>query len=151
MVDSREQNPLEFHHPYITEVVRTKLDFGDYACEYSDKTRPPLTYERKNMCDLFSTLTTGHERFKREIQRAKKVNNVIVIIIEGTFSEILHGCKHSTVDGMAIRKQLFTFQFKYGVPFVCCENRTSMSDYIQESYFSIGRMKKKESSEAKVN
>lgn len=150
-VDSREQCPLEFQHPYITEVVRTKLDFGDYACQFADNTIPPLVFERKNLSDLFSTLTSGHERFKREIQRAKEANHNIVIIIEGTFTDVLRGCTHSTVKGITIIKQLFTLWFKYGVQFVCCESRTEMSQYIQECFFSIGRMKKiKDKDETKV-
>ena len=151
MVDSREQAPLKFSHPYITEVIRTKLEFGDYACMFADNTIPPLVFERKNLPDLFSTLTSGHERFKREIARAKEANHSIVIIIEGTFTDVLRGCTHSTVKGITIIKQLFTFWFKYGVQFVCCENRAEMATYITECFCSIGRMKKiKDTNETKV-
>jgi len=148
--DTAEQLPLEFNHPYITEVIKFNLDFGDYACEFSDGTRPPLVFERKSIPDLFSTLTSGHDRFRREIQRAKEANHNIVIIIEGTFTDILRGCPYSTVKGIKIIRQLFTLWFRYGVQFVCCESRTEMSHYIQECFFSIGRMKKiKDSNETK--
>mgnify|MGYP002067204028 CR=1 FL=1 len=127
------------------------MDFGDYTCEYSDNTRPPLVFERKNLSDLFSTLTSGHERFKREIQRAREANHNIVIIIEGTFTNILRGCPHSTVKGITIIKQLFTLWFRYGVQFVFCKDRQEMSQYIQECFFAIGRMKKiKDKDETKV-
>jgi ERCC4-type nuclease len=144
LADTREQAVLEFNHPYITEVVRTKLDFGDYSCEYSDNTRPPVIFERKNIYDLFSTLTSGHERFKREIIRAKTANHQLIIIIEGTMSDVLDGIKHSQVKGITIVRQLFTLYWRYGVQFVFSADRTEMANYIMECYFSIGRMKKKE-------
>ena len=66
LVDTREQLPLKFKN-----TTSMKLDFGDYAVsgDHYD-----YTYvDRKSESDFKSTMTSGFDRFKREMDRAKSL------------------------------------------------------------------------------
>lgn len=143
LVDKREQKSLDFNFQYVTKVEPTTLSAGDYAVRFEDGYSPRVYFERKAIGDLFGTLGKGHERFKKEILRAKKLNATLIIIIEGTLATILKGYKHSTISGISIFRQLLTFKFFYGVDFICCKDRDEMSFIIYEAFCSIGRMKGK--------
>jgi len=79
-VDTREQKPIKLTD---CEVISEKLDFGDYS---SDKN---LAVERKSLSDLVSTLSSGFERFCREIERAKQVSGYIVVVTECDINKFL--------------------------------------------------------------
>jgi hypothetical protein len=79
-VDTREQKPIKLTD---YEVISEKLDFGDYS---SDKN---LAVERKSLSDLVSTLSSGFERFCREIERAKQVSGYIVVVTECDINKFL--------------------------------------------------------------
>ncbi len=133
-IDTREQDPITFDHPYVESVERIKLDCGDIGCKYHEDIIPPIIFERKNHGDLFRTLTSGYERFRREILRAKKQNIQLIIVIEKPFSTIVRGFKHSSVSGLSIARKLWTLRWKYGIEHIYFKNRDELSSYIVE-YF----------------
>lgn len=139
LVDTREQNILEFSNSYITEVKKVKLDVGDYGCQFADGYIPPVFYERKSIGDLFGTLGQGYGRFKNEIIRARENGYTLIIIIEGGLLKVLKGYKHSTIEGITIVRKLFTLWVKYGILPVFCKDREEMSEYIMQFYISIGK------------
>ena len=143
LIDSREQRELEFSHPYITGTERVTLKVGDYCCEYTDGFRPPVIFERKSIGDLFGTLGKGHKRFKREIEKSNVLSVKLILIIEGSFTHLLKGYKHSRLQGITVIRKLFTLWIKYGLCFVLVKDRKEMSQYITEYYCSIGRIKGK--------
>ena len=63
LIDSREQTPLSFTN--FTHEVST-LPTGDYSVKGLEDT---ITVERKSVSDLIGSLTSGRERFQREVQR----------------------------------------------------------------------------------
>ena len=141
IADSREQKVLEFNHPYISEVIRRKCEVGDYNCQYENGEISPIYFERKSIPDLFSTLSSGYKRFKKEILRAKEKKIILVIIIEGTLSKVLQGIDESQRSGEEICQQLFTLLIRYHLPFVYCKDRIEMSRWITEFYLAYGREK----------
>lgn len=145
LCDTREQNPLEFKHEYVTEIRREKLDVGDYGAMFTDGVMPPVYFERKSIGDLYGTLGGGYPRFRKELERAKASGSLLFIIIEGSYRDILRGYPHSTIQGISIIRKLWTLYWKYGVQHIYCNSREDMANQILECYFSIGRMKKKES------
>ena len=144
-VDTREQNALEFKaEGSISEVIRTKLPYGDYFGGWEDKNGNfvdffPVAFERKSMGDLFGTLTSGMERFKREIARAKEDGFQLIIIVEGCFEEVRQGWKYSRAEGESILKTLFTLWVKHDVPHILCNDRTDMIRTITEMFSAVGR------------
>jgi len=84
-IDTREQMPLDFNFP---SKVRT-LKYGDYAL--SDKDITCNCYiERKSLADFISTISVAnHDRFCREIERAKDDNANLIILVEDTLSHAM--------------------------------------------------------------
>ena len=120
------------------EVVIDGLYAGDYALKL-DGVEVPLWFERKSLGDCFGTLTSGNERFKKELARAKENNITLVLLIEGTMEDVFKGNKHSTVSGDTILKTIFTFWVKHDLYPVFCPNRRSMARFIEETYSSLAR------------
>jgi ERCC4-type nuclease len=139
IVDTREQLPLEFTHLYITEILRRKCEVGDYGCLFEDGAIVPVYFERKSVPDLFSTLSQGYTRFKKEILRAKENKLLLIIIIEGTLTRVIKGVDESQRSGDEVCQQLFTLLIRYRLPFICCKDREEMSRYITEFYLAYGR------------
>jgi ERCC4-type nuclease len=93
LIDSREQCPWAWSpEDAVTEIVG--LAAGDYALE-ADTEKPkragqmrPVRFslERKNLEDLLSTISTGWERFQRELTRMESFP-ARVVIVEGDFKE----------------------------------------------------------------
>ena len=80
-IDTRENKPLKF-----SKSQSMKLDFGDY-------TLTPNTYtfthvERKSFNDFATTVTNGHDRFLRELDRCKSVGCYMFIVVETNFSKL---------------------------------------------------------------
>ena len=79
-IDTREQKPIKLSN---YKIISEKLDFGDYSCN------GVLAVERKSLGDLVSTLSSGFDRFDREIKRAKEVNGYIVVVTECDINKFL--------------------------------------------------------------
>ena len=137
--DSREQSPLEFADDLITEVMIVPLKVADYGCEFKNGYVPPVYFERKSLTDLFSTLGTGYDRFKRELDRAKEESYKIILIVEGTIYDILMGTEYSDRKGLTVLRQIFTLWIKYDLMPVFCKDRLEMSMFITHYYSAIGR------------
>jgi hypothetical protein len=79
-IDTREQKPIKLKG---YEITNEKLDFGDYSCDRL------LAVERKSLNDLISTLSSGFDRFNREVERAKGVKGYIVVVTECDINKFL--------------------------------------------------------------
>jgi len=82
-VDTREQSWLKFNTPFE---IKT-LGFGDYACSNDNC---GCFIERKSLSDFISTLSVKNfDRFKNEIEKAKKNNSYIIVMVEEKLSNAL--------------------------------------------------------------
>jgi len=130
LIDTREQKKLSFSQPYISGVKIQKLDCGDYMLEFADGHIPPVSFEKKELGDLFSTLSQGYSRFKKELIRAKNKELQIIIIVKGTLTQVLQGYKYSKRRPEEIVRQLFTLLVKYNIWPVFLSTEKEMSDFI---------------------
>lgn len=149
VVDTREQNPLEF--PTELEVVRLALDTGDYSAIYKgqlDKVR----IERKSVPDLFSSFTRNYRNELAKIERAHAAGYKYIIAIEAPCSTIRNGCtytRHGVVhavkkSGLAQVRQMMTLSRKYGVEVWYCADRRDMGLMVQEYLLVTERMNERE-------
>ena len=68
ILDTREQDGLDFSKFRDVDVVRQGLKTGDYSIQcYEDR----ICFERKSVQDLVGTLIGGHDRFLREMERMR--------------------------------------------------------------------------------
>jgi ERCC4-type nuclease len=139
LVDTREQKPLEFNHPYITEVIRVKQTVGDYGCRFSDGTEPPIKIERKSLPDLFNSLSNDYKRFKKEILRSKENKVTLIVAVEASLTKVLKGIETSSRCGDEILQQMFTLYIRYNLYFVFCNNRDEMARWVTELFLALGR------------
>lgn len=82
-VDTREQKPFAF---FGRETVSHKLDCGDYCLDGKFFNR--IFIDRKSDMDFKSTLSTGVERFRQEIERCKELNCFLYIVVEANIATI---------------------------------------------------------------
>ena len=142
--DSREQQPLDFSIGKRVIRVEVKgMPWADYWGSTEEGIEFPISFERKNMGDLFQTLTSGMDRFKRELERASKMDCRVYLAIEGSLSDVYAGYEHSSVSGNQIVKTLMTLRVKYGVEPIFCNSTHEMKAQIIETFEAIERNYKK--------
>ena len=138
LCDSQEKLPLEFIHPYVEGVRVDSLDCGDYGAVLKDGHVIPCYFERKSIVDAVGTFSKDYKRFFKEIERSKANNTELIIIIEGTVTDLLKGTSFSQVKGIQILRTLLSLWNRYQVVSVFCKDREEMARYITEYFLSIG-------------
>ena len=126
--DTREQLELDFSGFRGVKTICKGLKTGDYSIDgYEDA----ICWERKSVADCIGTLTGGHERFLREMERMQSYEEKY-ILIEHTASVMCHYCdRHgwTTKFDTAIQS-LLAYAHHYHVRVRFCKNREDMANYI---------------------
>jgi len=109
IIDTREQQPWSFP-PEVAEVSRGTLSAGDYSLAGDDA----FAIERKSMNDLVGTISSGWDRFLRELDRMDAMGIFPqVVIVEGAWKEILaHSYNHPQVSPAFVQSRLATLAFR---------------------------------------
>jgi ERCC4-type nuclease len=108
-VDSREQHPWIFSLPTIVGALKT----GDYSLQGCGDW---IAIERKSIDDLIGCLTTGRDRFTKELERGRRIQNFSVIV-EAHYTDILKGNFRSEMNPRAAWGSIIALQERYGIPF----------------------------------
>ena len=139
LVDSREKpkaikSILKYFESEGVKYSVTKLFIGDYM-EYSN---PSLIVDRKqNIAELAKNCTADHDRFKRELERAKSVGAELVVLVEQnrykdrdnwirveTIEDLmLWSNPHTTIRGEKIYRVLRSWMAKYPLRVEFCDKR----------------------------
>lgn len=139
LVDSREKPKAiktilkEFEREGVPYSV-TKLFIGDYQ----DYGNPFLIIDRKqSIQELAANCTRDHERFKRELERAKSVGARLIILVEqnrymdrdkwihveGIEDIMLWSSPHTTIVGEKVYRVLRAWRSKYDIDIQFCDKR----------------------------
>lgn len=89
--------------------------------------------------EIFQTLNQDYLCFKREIIRAQESNIKLIIVIEGTLSQIIKGNRYSTIKGISVFKKLLTLKWRYGIDFHCFKTKEEMVTYIIYTFITLGK------------
>lgn len=139
IVDSREkpkaiERILECFERNGVDYEVSKLLFGDYL----DYNRPQLVIDRKqNIAELAKNCTTEHERFKREMGKARKSGATLVILVEQNrykdrdewiqvqdISDLIRWSSPNTmVRGEKVYRVLASWRAKWPIQVVFCDKR----------------------------
>ena len=139
LVDSREKpkaikSILKYFESEGVKYSVTKLFIGDYM-EYSN---PSLIVDRKqNIAELAKNCTADHDRFKRELERAKSVGAELVVLVEQnrykdrdnwirveTIEDLmLWESPHTTIRGEKLYRVLRSWMAKYPLRVEFCDKR----------------------------
>jgi hypothetical protein len=133
--DKREQNPLSFDN----QTRYKSMSFGDYRTANSN-----VYIERKALGDAWGSLSSGLERFEREIIRAKNAGAYLIVLVESPFNELAQFPYQRQVRGkikMSVECIYHTIRMllqKYlNIQFLFCNNRDEASRLV-EKIFSAG-------------
>lgn len=150
IIDSREKQKaiksiLKAFDSNGVEYETSKLLFGDYM----DFSRPQIVVDRKqNIAELAKNCTTDHERFVRELERAKKAGSRLVILVEQnrykdrdkwvrveTIEDLmLWSSPHTTIRGEKIFRVLSSWMAKYPVDVRFCDKRDTGKEIMKIIY-----------------
>lgn len=133
LCDSREQTPLKF----IKSEVK-KLNYGDYTLSEGNSN---IFVERKSLSDLISTISSGYERFYREIERARKDDAYLIVAVEvdynkfQSFDKDWRMKKFTKVSPEHIQKNMRDLMLEFNnLQFIFCDGRTKLADTILKIY-----------------
>jgi len=141
IIDSREKPKaitkiLDYFDKHDYKHTTSKLLFGDYM----DYNNPQLVIDRKqNVAELAKNCTIEHERFKREMERAKDCGAHLVILVEqNTYKDrqdwiYIHditdlmrwSSPHTQVTGEKVYRVLASWCAKYPISVQFCDKRTT--------------------------
>ena len=150
IIDSREkpkaiQNILRTFDAEGVLWEKSKLLFGDYM----DFSRPQIVVDRKqNIAELAKNCTVDHERFKRELERAKKAGSRLIILVEqnrykdrGKWIHVdsiedimLWSSPHTTIRGERVFRILSSWCAKYPIEVRFCDKRQTGKEILRIIY-----------------
>ena len=111
VIDSREQTAFTFKN---LDSQTGTLQSGDYSIlGFEDR----FSVERKSLSDLCGSLTSGREKFERELHRLRGFDFARLLII-GTEEDVRSGNYRSKVNPKSVWGSLCAFEVRYRVPFV---------------------------------
>lgn len=141
IVDSREkpkaiERTLQYFSDHGIEYEVSKLLFGDYM----DWNRPGVVVDRKqNIAELAKNCTVEHERFRREMEKARKAGAVLVVLVEqnrykdrgewvevDSIEDLLRwSSPHTMVKGEKVYRVLASWTAKYPLRVEFCDKRST--------------------------
>lgn len=150
IIDSREKqkaikNILKAFDSKGINYETSKLLFGDYM----DFSRPQIVVDRKqNIAELAKNCTVDHDRFIRELERAKKAGSRLVILVEQnrykdrdkwvrveTISDLmLWSSPHTTIRGEKVFRILSSWVAKYPIEVRFCDKRNTGKEILRIIY-----------------
>lgn len=144
LIDTREQKPLKFE--INTEIK--KLNYGDYACS-NQEISGNCFIERKSLSDFVGTMSSGFERFCKEVERAAVDNADLVVVVESNFQTsksfdyLPHIKRHTKINSDFIFHNVRHLLNNYkNIQFLFAEGRPEATRLIQR-IFSIKDISKK--------
>lgn len=141
IVDSREkpkaiERTLQYFSDNGIEYEVSKLLFGDYM----DWNRPGVVVDRKqNIAELAKNCTVEHERFRREMDKARKAGATLVVLVEqnrykdrgewvevDSIEDLLRwSSPHTMVRGEKVYRVLASWTAKYPLRVEFCDKRST--------------------------
>ena len=154
IVDSREKPKaigkiLDYFEHHDIKYIVSKMLVGDYM----DYNHPEIVVDRKqNIAELAKNCTVEHDRFRREIERARDVGATLYILVQQNayvdrgervkvenIQDLLRwSSPHTMVRGEKIYRVLVSWMAKYPLKVVFC-NKQSTGKMITEIIY--GKLK----------
>jgi len=116
LIDTREKLPFKFGDAVAFR--RAGLQTGDYSILGLEN---EVAVERKSLDDLISSLSTGRERFQREIDRLVNFPTK-AIVVEGSWDDIHAGNYRSKMSPLAAYGSIIGI-IADGLPVLMCGKR----------------------------
>lgn len=149
-IDSREKpkaiaSIIKYFEHNDIKYVTNKLLFGDYR----DYNKPGIVIDRKhNIAELAANCTSEHERFRRELERARDAGATLYILVEQNrytsmkqkikveqISDLLRWeSKYTIVTGEKVFRVLVGWMREFPLKVVFCDKRNTGRMIVQIIY-----------------
>ena len=159
IVDSREkpkaiERTLQYFSDHGIEYEVSKLLFGDYM----DWNRPGVVVDRKqNIAELAKNCTVEHERFRREMEKARKAGATLVILVEqnrykdrgewvevDSIEDLLRwSSPHTMIRGEKVFRVLASWTAKYPLRVFFCDKRSTGRKIVEILYSDENELNKR--------
>ena len=136
IIDNREQVMLPFADNVKTE--RGTLYSGDFSVKGLEHL---ITIERKSISDLCGSLTTGRDRFERELHRLRGSRFKRLLVV-GRRSDIISGNYRSKASPQSILASLNAFEVRYDIPVVFANEKAAAELVVRWCYYFAREVKK---------
>ncbi len=114
-IDSREKQPYQCELPSELGTLPT----GDYSiCGLENH----IAIERKELNDLIGCLTTGRDRFEKELFKGKALD-YFSLVVEASLSDLANGHYRSQMEPKSAIQSLLAFSIRYRLPVWFAESR----------------------------
>ena len=114
LIDTREQRPYGFKGSEVGTIP-----VGDYSILGLEDY---VSIERKTLGDLIACLTTGRDRFERELFKSRSLD-YFALVIEASLSDIANGEYRSEMNPKSAIQSLLAFSIRYRLPIFFAESR----------------------------
>ena len=132
IIDTREQAPLIFEHlPF----ENGGLTSGDYSVKGLEHL---FAVERKSLDDLCGSVTSGRERFERELHRLRGFAFKRLLIV-GEEKDVLEGNYRSKATPKSILGSLYSFEVRYDIPVVWGGNESNSALLVERWAYRYAR------------
>ena len=129
IIDNREQVMLPFADNVKTE--RGTLYSGDFSVKGLEHL---FSVERKSVSDLVGSLTSGRERFERELHRLRGFRFKRLLVV-GSRSDIVGGNYRSKATPKSILASLNAFEVRYDIPVVFASEKAAAELVVRWCYW----------------
>ena len=121
IVDSREQAPFHFDGPKFegATIAEGTLTTGDYSLVGLEHR---VAVERKSLADFMASISTGRDRFERELTRARGLD-AFMVVVEAPFSDVVAGNYRSKMQPKAATQTAYSFMSRYRTTFHFAQSR----------------------------
>ena len=150
IIDSREkpkaiERTLQYLRDHGINYEVSKLLFGDYM----DFNRPQIVIDRKqNIAELAKNCTVESERFRREMEKAKKAGATLVVLVEQnrykdrdewiqveTISDLIKwSSPHTMITGEKVYRVLVSWCAKFPIRVEFCDKRSTAETILKIIY-----------------
>lgn len=135
LVDTREKQNSHITEWFDKKKIPYKkkaLDYGDYSfmIPVNDKLSIPrdiyfdkkiIIEKKSNLEEISGNLTTSRDRLEKEFSLAPKTK--VLLIENGSFSDIVDGNYNTKYNKKSFIASLFTFWFRYNIPIFFMPNK----------------------------
>lgn len=135
LVDTREKQNSHITEWFDKKKIPYKkkaLDYGDYSfmIPANDKLSIPrdiyfdkkiIIEKKSNLEEISGNLTTSRDRLEKEFSLAPKTK--VLLIENGSFSDIVDGNYNTKYNKKSFIASLFTFWFRYNIPIFFMPNK----------------------------
>ncbi len=128
IIDTREQEPFDLAP---LQMESGTLSTGDYSAKGFES---HICIERKSMDDLVGCITSGRERFERELMRMKAYP-CRAVVIEGSWSHLAAGKYRSRLIPKSATHTICSWVGRFGVPFQFCGGRALAEEFCSQMIF----------------